>query len=131
MTKILTPGDVRTAHRDKLFGGATAEAFHIAVLNKPCHACGRPACITLEAFVPLELMTTNDAVHACALSDRQDQVPVYRTGNGEQWVPVKRTYVCKACGPEAERAAAQLGGKYHFLIDRGPGPDKTTLRAGG
>lgn len=131
MTKILTPRDVRTAHRDKLFGGLTAEQVHIQALGKPCYACQRPALVTFETFVPLEQMTPEDAMHASMMSDKPGQVPIHRTRHGEQWVPVKRAYACKACAPEAERVAARLGGRYHIMIDRGPGPDATTLRAGG
>ena len=133
MTAVKSPSDVRNVKRERLLfdGGLTAEELHIKMLAQPCHGCGKPACLTLETFVPLLGITPSEAAHAAVHSDKPGQLPIHRTRAGEQWVPVKRTFVCKVCGPEAERAVARLGSRYHVMIDRGPGPDKTTVAING
>lgn len=127
----------RTIHRDRIFGGQTAEEVHQQYafpVGAKCK-CGRRPMTTFRTFIELSELRKQDS-HFQML-ERLDPAGVHAmtvffkdsAGAPVPYVKMNTVYACKDCTPMAEKQAAQGPSWYVVEIARGPGPERLVSMA--
>ena len=111
----------------KLFGGKTAKEAVWSALGWRCVACKRPAFTQISIIAPYSDFAGSPAqLRALSALWGGGAPPTVETVNGT-YLTVSRIYVCDACRPEAEKAAAKHPDHWHADIYYAPGKERTVV----
>jgi hypothetical protein len=115
-------------HRRKFFNGElTPQQLHaeLAWHKRKCGGCGGPPAMRIQSFVLLsDLQPEARVVVDCEIAlnrlhtTKMEDGPAIRIGD---------LFACSMCSPAAERAAAKAPSYAIVWIEKGPGPDTTTV----
>jgi hypothetical protein len=125
-------------HRDKLFGGKTAEQVHreTALGGRKC-VCGVPAAGRAISFAPFADLVEKDPRRIEWLAAQNGgAIPMvkFKTGRDDdsarEFVKLGEVYYCDICRPACEKAMAKLPSWIIVDWDRGPTATKPQVGYG-
>lgn len=123
-------------HRDKFLNGRmTPEELHREMafpIGSTCRGCGRPPTIAIRSFAEeAEMFSRDPNLMVLAKTDPDTYGKMLVKTKAGRFIKLGEIYSCPTCAPEAEKAAAKHPSWCFVEVDRGPGPDRIMMGAGG
>ncbi len=123
-------------HRDRFMGGRmTAEELHREMsfpVGSTCRGCGRAPTIAIRSFAEeKEMLSRDPGLKVLAMTDPDTYGKMLVKTKAGRFIKLGEVYSCTSCAPEAEKAAAKHPSWCFVEVDRGPGPDRIMIGAGG